>query len=151
MLCALGAALLCGVRCDSAPPSALGPPPASRPAVTAPESPQLAASEVAGTAVSSPHSKLGFRSARLLDEHFLKHGREFGATSPEQYLQLAQALRDAPVGGSVLEIVRGDGAVSRFDKASGAFIAFEANGTIRTFFRPNDGERYFYRQAQRRR
>jgi pyocin large subunit-like protein len=87
----------------------------------------------------------------LLEEHWQKHGREFRATSREQYLQMAQALRDAPVGGNVLEIVRGDGAVSRFDKNSGAFIAFERNGTIRTFFRPNDGERYFRRQAQRRR
>lgn len=151
MLCALCAALLCGVRCDSAPPSVSGPPPADRATVSAPGSPQLAASEVAGTGVSSPHSELGFRSARLLDEHFHKHGREFGATSREQYLQLAQALRDVPVGDNVLEIVRGDGTVSRFDKGSGAFIAFEANGTIRTFFRPNDGERYFHRQAQRRR
>ena len=69
--------------------------------------------------------------------------------SKAQYLLAAQTLRDAPVGGDIEEIVRSDGTASRFDKASGAFIAFNHDGTIRTFFKPNDGERYFRRQAQR--
>lgn len=93
---------------------------------------------------------IGFRSLRLLQEHYARHGAEFGDVSQGEYLQRAQALRDAPVGGDVLELLRGDGSVSRFDRASGAFIAFDADGTIRTFFRPNDGERYFRRQARRR-
>jgi len=58
-------------------------------------------------------------------------------------------LRDRPVGGNVLETVRADGVVTRFDRASGAFIAFEGDGTIRTYFRPNAGESYFLRQSQR--
>ena len=33
--------------------------------------------------------------------------------------------------------------------AGSAFIAFNPNGVIRTFFRPNDGERYWRRQAER--
>ena len=49
----------------------------------------------------------------------------------------------------MLELRRPDGSVSRFDRASGAFLAFDADGTIRTFFKPNDGERYFERQAGR--
>jgi pyocin large subunit-like protein len=50
----------------------------------------------------------------------------------------------------VLEIRRpSDGVVSRFDRRSGAFLAFDSDGTIRTFFRPNDGESYFRRQARR--
>ena len=52
-------------------------------------------------------------------------------------------------GGAVLEAVRRDGVVTRFDRKSGAFIAFNANGVIRTYFRPNDGERYFRRQLER--
>ena len=92
----------------------------------------------------------GFRTQHLLDEHFAKHGGEFGGISESEYLRMAQSLRDAPVGGDVLEIVRpDDGVVSRFDKRSGAFLAFDRDGTIRTFFKPNDGERYFRRQATR--
>lgn len=93
---------------------------------------------------------IGFRSRQRLDEHFAKHGTEFGMISRAEYLRQAQALRDAPVGGNVLEIRRGDGTVSRFDKSSGAFLAFDDNGIIRTYFKPNDGERYFRRQARRR-
>jgi pyocin large subunit-like protein len=90
-----------------------------------------------------------FRSSAQLDEHFAKHGAEFGRISEPEYLRRAQLLRDAPVGGSVEEIRRSDGVVSRFDRESGAFIAFNADGTIRTFFKPNDGEAYFRRQARR--
>lgn len=91
----------------------------------------------------------GFRSRRQFEEHFAKHGREFGNVTPEQYLGLAQELRDAPAGGPILEIVKPDGVVTRFDKRSGAFGAYNRDRTIRTFFKPNDGERYFRRQASR--
>ena len=36
----------------------------------------------------------GFRSRRLFDEHYAKHGREFGNISREEYLERAQVLRD---------------------------------------------------------
>ena len=91
----------------------------------------------------------GFTSARSLDEHFAKHGTEFGRIDRAEYLRLAQALRDAPAGGPVLEAVRKDGVTTRFDRQSGAFVAVNRDRTIRTFFKPNDGERYFRRQAER--
>lgn len=91
----------------------------------------------------------GFRSRKQFDEHYAKHGREFGNISQSEYLRLAQELRDAPAGGPVLEIVKSDGVITRFDKRSGAFGAYNRDRTIRTFFKPNDGERYFRRQAQR--
>ena len=91
----------------------------------------------------------GFRSRRQFDEHYLKHGREFGKISQPEYLALAQELRDAPVGGPILEVVKPGGIVTRFDRRSNAFGAYNRDRTIRTFFIPNDGERYFHRQANR--
>ena len=91
----------------------------------------------------------GFRTQRLLDEHYAKHGREFGKISKGDYLKLAQALRDAPPGGQILQVVKPGGILTRFDRGSGAFGAYNRDGTIRTFFIPNDGERYFHRQATR--
>ncbi|MBV6521726.1 MAG: hypothetical protein MNPFHGCM_01870 [Gemmatimonadaceae bacterium] len=96
------------------------------------------------------HVDAGFRSRQLMEEHFAKHGAEFGEIAADEYLRRAQELRDAPLGGAILEVRRADGTASRFDRESGAFVAFDADGTIRTFFRPNDGEAYFQRQARRR-
>ena len=90
----------------------------------------------------------GFRSRERLEEHYAKHGREFGNISIEEYLALAQRLRDAAPGGDVLELRRPAGC-ARFDRASGAFGAYDDDGTIRTFFKPRDGESYFRRQARR--
>lgn len=92
---------------------------------------------------------IGFADARRLDEHFEKHGGGFGRITKQDYLRQAQLLRDTAVGGPVLETVRGDGVATRFDRQTGAFIAFNPNGVIRTFFKPNDGERYYRRQAER--
>src|SRR5580692_10677988 len=92
----------------------------------------------------------GFHSRAQLDEHFQKHGAEFGAISKAEYLRLAQELRDAPAGGPILEARRPNGEFSRFDRRHGYFGAYNPDGTIRTFFIPNDGERYFRRQANRR-
>ena len=100
-------------------------------------------------AAKSAQSKIGFTTGQHWQEHFEKHGAEFGDVTKDEYLALAQALRDAPVGGSVLEAVRDDGTVSRFDKKSGAFLAFNRDKTIRTFFKPNDGVRYFERQIDK--
>lgn len=122
--------------------------PSSADAATA--TPSIPAKQTVTTPPAGPlRTSIGFRSRKNLDEHFAKHGGEFRGMSKAEYLLAAQTLRDAPVGGEIEEIVRGDGTASRFDKASGAFIAFNRDGTIRTFFKPNDGERYFRRQAQR--
>jgi pyocin large subunit-like protein len=91
----------------------------------------------------------GFRNRRAFDEHYAKHGPEFGNISQEEYLHRAQVLRDTPPGGPILEADKPGGVVTKFDRRSGAFIAYNADRTIRTFFIPNDGERYFRRQARR--
>lgn len=93
---------------------------------------------------------ISFRTPAKFEEHFDKHGREFGDITPVGYLRRAKALRDAPVGGDILELKRADGTFARFDRATGAFLAFDPDGTVLTFFRPNDGEAYFRRQARRR-
>jgi pyocin large subunit-like protein len=91
----------------------------------------------------------GFHSRAQLEEHYHKHGAEFGSITIDQYLRLAQELRDAPPGGPILQAARADGVISRFDRRHGYFGAYNRDGTIRTFFIPNDGERYFWRQAKR--
>jgi pyocin large subunit-like protein len=147
----MGTWLLCSPRQE---------PPGDRsalPSITAPVAENAAANSTADGAApvatespAAPANPRGFRTRDRLDDHFAKHGAEFGVATAAEYLVLAQALRDAPVGGDILEIVRGiDGVISRFDRRSGAFLAADPDGTIRTFFKPNDGEAYFRRQARR--
>jgi pyocin large subunit-like protein len=113
------------------------------------QAPQGAASQASRSADEVKRPDVGFRSRAQFNEHFQKHGAEFGHITQAEYLRQAQMLRDAPVGGSIEEIRRDDGTVSRFDRSTGAFLAFNRDGTIRTFFKPNDGEAYFRRQASR--
>jgi pyocin large subunit-like protein len=120
--------------------------PAAAPVATT--APAVATSAPVTTAVEPiVISPVGFRSQAELEEHFAKHGREVGATSITDYLHRAQALRDAPLGDQVAEIIRRDGVRTRFDRRTGGFVAFNRNGVIRTYFRPADGEEYFLRQA----
>lgn len=112
------------------------------------QAPGAAAIAAAPAAPATP--RIGFRTEALLDRHFAKHGAEFEGYGRADYLAAAQRLRDTVVGGDILEVKRPDGTSSRFDRGSGAFVAFDPDGTIRTFFRPNDGEAYFRRQARRR-
>ncbi len=119
---------------------------ADQPAPTLREPAAIERSVDESPAISGP----GFRSRGSLDSHYAKHGREFGRITKQEYLALAQQLRDAPVGGDILEIVReADRVVTRFDKSRGHFGAYNRDRTIRTFFVPNDGVNYFRRQARR--
>ena|SRR5215831_5270984 len=95
------------------------------------------------------HPEIGFRSQDRLIEHFQKHGREFHARSADDYLRLAQTLRDRRKGADVLEFVRNDAVTCKYDRETGAFVAYDSDGTLRTFFRPHDGEAYFERQKSR--
>jgi len=110
----------------------------SNPSSPAPQIPQ---------SISRP--EIGFASKQKLNDHYQKHGKEFGKISREEYLRLAQELRDRSLDRNILEAKRPEGAVTRFDRKTGAFLAFNPDGVIRTFFRPNDGEAYFWRQARR--
>jgi hypothetical protein len=96
-----------------------------------------------------PASSIGFTSREKLAEHYHKHGSEFGNISIEDYLRVAQTLRDHMAGETIIEAVRTDGVTTRFDRETGTFIAFNRDGTIRTCFKPNDGEAYFRRQLKR--
>ncbi len=127
-----------------------GSAPAPGPAGTLPD--RTAPGAAAGfreTSAHQPAGTVGFASRRKLEEHYQKHGAEFGSIGMDEYLRRAQALRDRPAGGGVLECLRDDGVTTRYDRASGAFLAFNPDRTIRTFFRPNDGEAYFHRQCRR--
>ena len=95
----------------------------------------------AGLGTPSPTDSMGHEALQAL--------LAFAALHEQVRTRRAQELRDAPVGGSILEAIKSGGVFTRFDRRTGAFGAYNADRTIRTFFIPNDGERYFRRQAKR--
>ncbi len=116
---------------------------------TTADAPANPASKSSTPSSAQVDTSVGFTSRRALEEHFQKHGREFGSITEAQYLRLAQELRDADVVGDVREVTRADGVLTRFDVRTGAFLAFHEDKSIRTFFKPNDGLRYFERQLDK--
>ena len=80
-----------------------------------------------------------------LPDHFARHGSEFGARNPEDYAGMAwQFLQRAKAEGLPAK-VDGSGVLRVFDPGSGAFGAYNRDGTTKTFFKP--GRRgYFDRQ-----
>ena len=129
------------------------PAPAAAPA----PSPAAAAAKPVQPSAGSPRPSnrdnarlraIGFRSDSRFSSHFAKHGREFGNVSRATYLSMAQDLRDAPLSPTVIETMQRGGTISRFNRSNGSFIAFDRDLTIRTFFKPDDGEDYFWRAAR---
>jgi hypothetical protein len=80
-----------------------------------------------------------------LPDHFARHGSDFGARNAAEYAGLAvQFLQRARVEGLPAKI-DGQGVLRVFDPGSGAFGAYNRDGTTKTFFKP--GSRgYFERQ-----
>ena len=59
------------------------------------------------------------------------------------YVAGAQDLLDGQPGDGVLEGIRSNGDILRYDTSTGSFGARTATGVIKTFFRPDEGEAYF--------
>jgi pyocin large subunit-like protein len=80
-----------------------------------------------------------------LPDHFARHGAEVGARNQEEYALMAwQFLQRAKSEGLPAK-VDASGTLRIFDHRSGAFGAYNRNGTTKTFFKP--GQRsYFDRQ-----
>lgn len=82
------------------------------------------------------YSSPGFASASKLDEHYRFHKSDFSVASPKEYESLARAFLTAPKNPHVLERIRANGDIVRFDPRSGDLGIITTDGTIRTFFKP---------------
>lgn len=79
----------------------------------------------------------GFLNHRQRARHFTEHGGDFGAADADAYEQLADSFLGgtAPSGG-VRECTRKMGDKVRYDPATYAYGVLDANGVIRTFYKP---------------
>lgn len=100
--------------------------------------------EVTAAPPASVQEAVLFRSEELLEEHYEKHGREMGYDSAEEYLAGANA---AIYNSTVLhKTEKEDGDDVYYVESTNDLVVVSTDGYIRTYFRPEDGLNYFYRQ-----
>lgn len=89
-----------------------------------------------------------FRSKKLLNSHFEKHGGEFasdfGYENAQEYEQGASDVINNPDALYKTEAEDGDGVY--YIEATNEFVVLSTDGYIRTYFRPDSGIKYFNKQ-----
>jgi hypothetical protein len=79
---------------------------------------------------------MAFVNSRQLNRHFAEHGADFGASTPEEYEQIADRFLLGPRPSSVRQCRRRRGDLIRFDAATGAYGVLDQKNIVRTFFKP---------------
>lgn len=85
-----------------------------------------------------------FRKDSYLEEHFEKHGSEFGYSTAQEYLDGANKVISSP--DALHKTEKEDGDDVYFLESTGEFVVVSTDGYIRTYFKPDDGIDYFNRQ-----
>jgi pyocin large subunit-like protein len=87
------------------------------------------------------HAVYKFRNKRLLDEHFEKHGRNMGFASADDYQLAAVLVLNNPK--SLHKYEKDDGDDVYYLETSNEIVIVSRDGYIRTYFKPNNGIRYY--------
>ncbi len=85
-----------------------------------------------------------FRSNKLWESHYEKHGIEMGFEDKEAYLEAANAVIANE--DTLHKIEAEDGDDVYYLEATNEFVVVSTDGYLRTYFCPNDGIDYFNRQ-----
>ncbi len=88
--------------------------------------------------------KLHFRTEHKLKDHYNRHGKSMGFSSAEEYERAAIKVINNPKVLHKFEKEDGDGVY--FLEGPNDFVIVSTDGYIRTYFRPNNGIRYFNKQ-----
>lgn len=99
--------------------------------------------------VGLPEATRQFKSEELLKTHFEKHQSEYGVISITEYLRKASDLANAEISEDVVQLKRSDESVSKYRFSTNDFVVINADGTIRTFFKPVDKEAYWQYELDR--
>ena len=87
--------------------------------------------------------------AETLEDHFRRHGADFQARDAADYARQAHLFRQRAYSSALPAKCDGDGSLRIFDPRTGAFGAYNGDGTTRTYFKSSD-PRYFDRQPGER-
>ena len=81
------------------------------------------------------------------EQHFRRHGAEFGAQSTQEYERLAQAFAGREGTAGIDSFAAGSGTVFMYESSTNTFLIRKANGELVTFYRPTSVG-YWQRQKE---
>lgn len=123
---------------DSIPQNAAPPPISSHKAVAVSADKQL----------SPPPTRKIWGNLPSLQDHFERHGPDFGAKSPDDYAQMAWRFLQRAKAEGLPAKEDEEGVLRIFDAKTGTFASYNKDGTAKTFFKPGSNG-YFERQPGR--
>ena len=85
-----------------------------------------------------------FRSKKLLDQHYDKHGKEMGFKSAADYEKAASDVVNNPA--ALTKIEKEDGDYVYYVEDTNEFVIVSTDGYLRTYFLPSAGKKYYDRQ-----
>ncbi len=85
-----------------------------------------------------------FRSSKLLNQHYEKHGKDMGFANAQEYEQAACDVINNPDALSKTE--KEDGDLVFYVEDTNEFVVLSTDGYIRTYFWPDAGKKYYDKQ-----
>ena len=99
-------------------------------------------------AAKAPPTRETWGSLASLPDHFARHGADFSAKNADDYARLAWEFRERAKAERLPTKLDETGVKRVFDPKTGAFAAYNRDGTTKTFFKPGSPG-YFERQPGR--
>lgn len=99
-------------------------------------------------AVQAPPARATWGNPSSLPDHFARHGADFGARDQEEYARMAWELGQRAKTEHLPTKIDDYGVRRVYDPRTGAFAAYNRDGTTKTFFKPGSPG-YFDRQPGR--
>lgn len=141
--------LATGEFTTSGSPVTVASPASSSPAATAPVAkPKPLIGKLFSPKTEAPPTRETWGSMASLADHFARHGGDFQAKDADDYARMAWRFGEQGKQGGLQVKVDEDGTRRVYDPKRGAFAAYNANGTTKTYFKPNSRD-YFARQPGR--
>ncbi len=102
---------------------------------------QILVHNASGSGANAPNNAAPrngqFADNPKLQDHFNRHGGDFGAGSAAQYEQQANTFLNGSRDTGVLEKARPNGDIVRYNPATEEFGIVKPDGTIRTYYKPD--------------
>ncbi|MCR5460035.1 MAG: hypothetical protein K6F51_09070 [Acetatifactor sp.] len=93
---------------------------------------------------ATAETALKFRSKKLLDQHYEKHGKDMGFANAKDYEAAAAAVVANP--DALHKIEKEDGDDIYYLEETNEFVVVSTDGYLRTYFLPDSGIKYYNKQ-----